>query len=134
MLELSVEVIVYLFHFSTPPLYSFHSTAEARREKLTSATLPSIRAKTFYYQTCFCFSPQSNFVFQFLFLNSTVQTQYKYQMPPIRMDIILYAQTGCAITSCAKINDGINFELNTQNFLPPIVTGVYWYVASDIIL
>ena len=123
MLELSVEVIVYLFHFSTPPLYSFHSTAEARRKKLTSATLPSFRAKTFYYQTCFCFSPQSNFVFQFLFLNSTVQTQYKYQMPPIRMDIILSAQTGCAITSCTKINDGINFELNTQNFLPPIVTG-----------
>ena len=38
------------------------------------------------------------------------------------MDIILYAQTGCAITSFTKINDGINFELNTQNFLPPIVT------------
>ena len=35
-------------------------------------------------------------------------------MPPIRMDIILYAQTGCAITSCTKINDGINFELNTR--------------------
>ena len=45
-------------------------------------------------------------------------------MPPIRMDIILYAQTGCAITSGTKINDEINFELNTQNFLPPIVTGV----------
>ena len=43
-------------------------------------------------------------------------------MPPTRTDIILYAQTGCAITSCTKINDGINFELNTQN-LPPIVTG-----------
>ena len=43
-------------------------------------------------------------------------------MPPILMDIILYAQTGCAITSCTKINDGRNFELNTQNFLPPIVT------------
>ena len=41
------------------------------------------------------------------------------------MDIILYAQTGCAITSCTKINDGINFELNTQNFLPPIVTGSF---------
>ena len=122
MLELNVEVIVYLFHFSTPPLYSFHSTAEARREKLTSTTLSSIRAKTFYSQTCFCYSPQSNFVFQFLFLNGTVQIQYKYQMPPIRMDIILYAQTGCAITSCTKINDEIYFKLNTQNFLPPIVT------------
>ena len=44
-------------------------------------------------------------------------------MPPIRMDIILYAQTVCAIISCTKINDGINFELNTQSFLPPIVTG-----------
>ena len=99
MLELSVEVIVYIFHFSTPPLYSFHSTAEARREKLTSATLPSIRAKTFYPQTCFCYSLQSDFVFEFLFLNSTVQTQYKYQMSPIiRMGIILYAQTGCATT------------------------------------
>ena len=43
-------------------------------------------------------------------------------MPPIRMDIILYAQTGCTINLCTKINDGINFELNTQNFLPPIVT------------
>ena len=43
-------------------------------------------------------------------------------MPPIRMYIILYAQTGCAITSGTKINDGINFELNTQNFLPPIIT------------
>ena len=44
-------------------------------------------------------------------------------MPPIRMNIILYAQTECAINSCTKINDGINFELNTQNFLPAIVTG-----------
>ena len=117
-----MEVIVYLFHISTPPLYSFLSTAEARREKLTSATLPSIRAKTFYSQTSFCYSSQSNFVFQFLFLNGTVQKQYKYQMPPLRMDIILYALTGCAITSCTKIKDAINFELNTQNFLPPIVT------------
>ena len=122
MFELSVEVVVYLFHFSTPPLYSFRSTAEARREKLTSAMLPSIRAKTFYSQTCFCYSPQSNFVFQYLFLNSTVQIQYKHQMPPMRMDIILYAQTGCAITSCTKINDRLNFELSIQNFLPPIVT------------
>ena len=48
--------------------------------------------------------------------------QYKYQMPRIRMGIILYAQNGCAITSCTKIKGGINFELNTQNFLPPIVT------------
>ena len=39
---LSVEVIVFLFDLSTSPLYSFHSTAEARREKLTSATLRSI--------------------------------------------------------------------------------------------
>ena len=46
-------------------------------------------------------------------------------MPPIRMDIILYAQTGCAINSCTKINDEINFELNTQNFLPPIVTALF---------
>ena len=122
---MSVEVIIYLLHFSTPPLYSFHSTTEARREKLTSATLPSIRAKTFYSQTCFCYSPQSNFVFQLLFLNGTVQIQYKYQMPSIRMNIILYAQTGCAITSGTIISDGINFELNTQNFLPPIVTGSY---------
>ena len=95
---MSVEVIIYLLHFSTPPLYSFHSTTEARREKLTSATLPSIRAKTFYSQTCFCYSPpQSNFVFQFLFLNSTVQIQYKYQMPSIRMNIILYAQTSAQL-------------------------------------
>ena len=43
-------------------------------------------------------------------------------MPSIRMNIILYAQTGCAITSGTIISDGINFELNTQNFLPPIVT------------
>ena len=105
---LSVEVIVYLFDFSTLPLYSFHSTAEARREKLTSATLPSIRTKTFYSQTCFCYSPLSNFVFQFLFLNGTVQKQYKYQMPPLRMDIIVCAHTGCAITSYTKINNGIN--------------------------
>ena len=105
---LSVEVIVYLFGFSTSPLYSFHSTAEARREKLTSATLSSIRNKTFYSQTCFCYYPLANFVFQFLFLNGTVQKQYKYQMPPIRMDIILCAQTGCAITSCTKINNAIN--------------------------
>ena len=46
-------------------------------------------------------------------------------MPPLGMDIILYALTGCAITSCTKINDAINFELNTQNFLPPIVTVFY---------
>ena len=54
-------------------------------------------------------------------------------MPPIRMDIILYAQTGCAITSCTKINDGINFELNTQNFLLPIVTGG-WKVRVGFLL
>ena len=46
-------------------------------------------------------------------------------MPSIRMNIIVYAQTGCAITSGTIISDGINFELNTQNFLPPIVTGLY---------
>ena len=49
-------------------------------------------------------------------------------MPPIRMDIILYAQTGCAINSCTKINNEINFELNTQNFLPPIVTAFIIYL------
>ena len=42
------------------------------------------------------------------------------------MNIILYAQTGCAITSGTIISDGINFELNTQNFLPPIVTDIYY--------
>ena len=73
------EVIVYRFHFSTPPLYSFHSAAEARREKLTSATLPSNRAKTFYSQACFATPPIQTFVFQFLLLKSTVQIQYKYQ-------------------------------------------------------
>ena len=120
---MSVEVIIYLLHFSTPPLYSFHSTTEARREKLTSATLPSIRAKTFYSQTCFCYSPPVKLCLSiFIFKSSTVQIQYKYQMPSIRMNIILYAQTGCAITSGTIISDGINFELNTQNFLPPIVT------------
>ena len=50
-------------------------------------------------------------------------------MPSIRMNIILYAQTGCAITSGTIISDGINFELNTQNFLPPIVTGIMEYMV-----
>ena len=45
------------------------------------------------------------------------------------MNIILYAQTGCAITSGTIISDGINFELNTQNFLPPIVTGPPCWLA-----
>ena len=52
-----MEVIVYLFHFFTPPLYLFHSTAEARREKLTSASLPSIRTKAFTPKRVFATPP-----------------------------------------------------------------------------
>ena len=51
-------------------------------------------------------------------------------MPSIRMNIILYAQTGRAITSGTIISDGINFELNTQNFLPPIVTATSPYAYT----
>ena len=91
-----------------------------RDKKLTAAMLPLIRAKTFYFQTCFSYSPQSNFAFQFLHLK---KEQYKHRIN-IEVTYMLGHNFICADRMRNYFmykNRRRNNKLKTPNLLSPVV-------------